>query len=117
MYTSNSDSYTHLILALGIVRERMVWDFITSHVPLAGLLRSEEQSASAPSGLLDTNEYGDLFRLGRNTGIPHVNGVWRVHNNGGSCLIATSEPSPARSKTPHKKQASFALQAAGKGTK
>ena len=30
MYASNSHSYTHLILALGIVREPTVWVFITS---------------------------------------------------------------------------------------
>ena len=30
MYASNSHSYTHLILALGIVREPTIWVFITS---------------------------------------------------------------------------------------
>ena len=30
MYASNSHSYTHLILALGIVRKPTVWLFITS---------------------------------------------------------------------------------------
>ena len=30
MYASNSHSYTHLILALGIVSEPTVWVFITS---------------------------------------------------------------------------------------
>ena len=30
MYVSNSHSYTHLILALGIVREPTVWGFISS---------------------------------------------------------------------------------------
>ena len=30
MYASNSHSYTHLILALGIVRGLTVWGFITS---------------------------------------------------------------------------------------
>ena len=33
MYASNSHSYTHLILALGIVREPTVWVFITSKYP------------------------------------------------------------------------------------
>ena len=33
MYASNSHSYTHLILVLGIVREPTVWGFITSHYP------------------------------------------------------------------------------------
>ena len=33
MYASNSHSYTHLILALGIVREPIVWGFITSQYP------------------------------------------------------------------------------------
>ena len=33
MYASNSHSYTHLILALGIVRERISWVFITSRYP------------------------------------------------------------------------------------
>ena len=33
MYASNSHSYTHLILALGIVREPTVWGFITSKYP------------------------------------------------------------------------------------
>ena len=33
MYASNSHSYTHLILALGIVREPTVWGFITSEYP------------------------------------------------------------------------------------
>ena len=32
MYASNSHSYTHLILALGIVREPTVWVFITSNI-------------------------------------------------------------------------------------
>ena len=30
IYASNSHIYTHLILALGIVREPVVWGFITS---------------------------------------------------------------------------------------
>ena len=33
MYASNSHTYTHLILALGIVRKPTVWDFITSQYP------------------------------------------------------------------------------------
>ena len=33
MYASNLHSYTHLILALGIVREPTVWVFITSKYP------------------------------------------------------------------------------------
>ena len=33
MYASNSHSYTHVILALGIVREPTVWGFITSKYP------------------------------------------------------------------------------------
>ena len=33
MYASNSHSYTHLIVALGIVREPTVWGFITSEYP------------------------------------------------------------------------------------
>ena len=33
MYASNSHSYTHLILALGIVREPTLWGFITSQYP------------------------------------------------------------------------------------
>ena len=33
MYASNSHSYTHLILALGIVREPTVWVFITLKYP------------------------------------------------------------------------------------
>ena len=33
MYASNSHSYTHLILALGSVREPTVWVFITSKYP------------------------------------------------------------------------------------
>ena len=33
MYASISHSYTHLILALGIVREPTVWGFITSKYP------------------------------------------------------------------------------------
>ena len=33
MYASNSHSYTHLILALGIVREPTIWGFITSEYP------------------------------------------------------------------------------------
>ena len=33
MYASNPHSYTHLILALGIVREPAVWVFITSNYP------------------------------------------------------------------------------------
>ena len=33
MYASNSHSYTHLILALGIVREPTVCGFITSKYP------------------------------------------------------------------------------------
>ena len=33
MYASNSHSYTHLILALGIVRKPTVWGFITSEYP------------------------------------------------------------------------------------
>ena len=33
MYASNSHSYTHLILALGIVREPTVWGFISSKYP------------------------------------------------------------------------------------
>ena len=33
MCASNSHSYTHLILALGIVREPTIWGFITSQYP------------------------------------------------------------------------------------
>ena len=33
MCASNSHSYTHLILALGIVREPTAWVFITSKYP------------------------------------------------------------------------------------
>ena len=33
MYARNYHSYTHLILALGIVRKPMVWGFITSEYP------------------------------------------------------------------------------------
>ena len=33
MCASNSHSYTHLIKALGIVREHTVWEFITSQYP------------------------------------------------------------------------------------
>ena len=33
MYASNSHSYTHLILALDIVKEPTVWVFITSEYP------------------------------------------------------------------------------------
>ena len=33
MYASNSHSHTHLILALGIVREPTVWVTITSEYP------------------------------------------------------------------------------------
>ena len=33
MCASNSHSYTHLILALGIVREPTVWNYITSEYP------------------------------------------------------------------------------------
>ena len=33
MYAINSHSYTHLILALGIVREPTVWGFIISKYP------------------------------------------------------------------------------------
>ena len=33
MYASNSHSYTHLILALGIVREPTLWRFIASKYP------------------------------------------------------------------------------------
>ena len=33
MYASNSHSYTHLVLALGIVRKPTVWVFITSKYP------------------------------------------------------------------------------------
>ena len=33
MYAIHSHSYTHLILALGIVREATVWVFITSKYP------------------------------------------------------------------------------------
>ena len=33
MYASNSHSYTHLILALGIVREPTLWVFITPEYP------------------------------------------------------------------------------------
>ena len=33
MYVRNSHSYTHLKLALGIVREPTIWVFITSKYP------------------------------------------------------------------------------------
>ena len=56
MYASNSHSYTHLILALGIVREPTVWGFITSKYPgihdigLPPCHRCPESSVS-PDGL------------------------------------------------------------------
>ena len=33
IYASNSNSYTHLIIAPGIVREPTIWGFITSEYP------------------------------------------------------------------------------------
>ena len=33
MYASNPHSYTHLIIALGIVRKLTMWGFITSQYP------------------------------------------------------------------------------------
>ena len=33
MYANNSHRYTHLILALGIIREHTVWGFMTSQYP------------------------------------------------------------------------------------
>ena len=54
MYASNSHSYTHLILALGIVREPIVWVFITSKYPgIHAYLRArtmrKHQQARVPS--------------------------------------------------------------------
>ena len=50
MYASNSHSYTHLILALGIVREPTVWDFITSTYP--GIHDIDWASVSGASGVV-----------------------------------------------------------------
>ena len=68
MYASNFHSYTHLILALGIVREPTVWVFITSNYPgthdiglpstrvsgRAKPLPKLSQSNHCPSGLAGT---------------------------------------------------------------
>ena len=52
MYASNSHSYTHLILALGIARKPTVWVFITSKYP--GIhdigLPTHDQAKSRPAG-------------------------------------------------------------------
>ena len=52
MYASNSHSYNHLILALGIVRKPTVWVFITSEYPgihdMACIVTSVLAAQSAP---------------------------------------------------------------------
>ena len=56
MYASNSHSYTHLILALGIVREPTVWDFMTSQyfgihdIGLPNVISSVNTSKHCPPG-------------------------------------------------------------------
>ena len=50
MYASNSHSYTHFILALGIVREPTVWGFIASEYTEIGLLPTALTSTRTPPG-------------------------------------------------------------------
>ena len=80
MYASNSHSYTHLILALGIVREPTVWVFITSKYPVIhdiGLptLRMQLQPVFHCSSL-------NALDPGSGRQIPaiwHGTGVWHGH--------------------------------------
>ena len=69
MYASNFQSYIHLILALGIVREPTVWVFITSQYPgihdigLPNIKRSlaaREDGHHADSVRLDTETMDTL---------------------------------------------------------
>ena len=50
MYASNSHSFTHLILALGIVREPTVWGFITSKYPGIHVIGLPTESPERGSG-------------------------------------------------------------------
>ena len=62
MYASNSHSYTHLILALGIVREPAVWGFITSEYPgVHDIARTMHMCASPRPRPTVTRRYGARF--------------------------------------------------------
>ena len=58
MYASNSHSYTHLILALGIVREPTVWGLllqnILAYMTLAWLLTVQRMTWHLSSGTYTT---------------------------------------------------------------
>ena len=63
MYASNSHSYTHLILALSIVREPTIWGFITS-----------KYSGTHDIGLPNINTLLGPKRTARS---PALESVWR----------------------------------------
>ena len=46
MYATNSHSYTHLILALGIVREPTVWGVITQYPGIHDIGLATESTAA-----------------------------------------------------------------------
>ena len=67
MYASNSHSYTHLILALGIVREPTVWVFITSKYPGIHVIGLPNMMCSAFGGWAgnQTGVHADRSRVRR----------------------------------------------------
>ena len=77
MYVSNSHNYTHLILALGIVREPTVWGFNTSEYPgihdiglpiySDSVRGAQEHSGGPPRGGLPRFQTRKVLRGGTST--------------------------------------------------
>ena len=66
MCASNSHSYTHLILALGIVREPTVWGFITSKYPGTRDIGLPTGVDGEPRAPVDNHTSDKLFEAAHN---------------------------------------------------
>ena len=82
MYASNSHSYTHLILALGIVREPTVWDFITSKYPGTHDIGLPTHSDTLSIPVLDIVREPTVWRF--ITSAPSLTGPCSPRGSGGS---------------------------------
>ena len=61
MYARNSHSHTHLILALGIVREPTVWIFMTSKYP--GIYDIGPPTIGSPSKMSRVQRFDEAIKI------------------------------------------------------
>ena len=73
MYASNSHSYTHLILALGIVRKPKVWVFITSEYHGIHDIGLPNYTARIPQECASSRQWTAPWRTALGPGDKHNN--------------------------------------------